>query len=240
MPFPLAHPAAVMPLRRFCPKWLSLSALVVGSISPDFGYSFGPLKVDEFSHRLLGTFVFCLPTGLIVLWAFYSARTWFVEMLPSKYQAALRPLCNNPPASVFVLVVSLLVGAWTHVLWDAFTHREGWFVLHSAFLQSQVGFILGHRVRVFHCLWYLCSFAGVGWLFLIFDTWMERTTGMPVGSAISARLGRAMVVATAALVLAPIHHLASHWLLFYCAGLLSVLLVLVVALKLIGLEKTAE
>jgi len=32
MPFPLAHPAAVLPLKRFCPQRLSFSALVIGAL----------------------------------------------------------------------------------------------------------------------------------------------------------------------------------------------------------------
>jgi hypothetical protein len=47
MPYPLAHPAAVLPLRRLCPRRLSFPALVVGSLCPDVGY---PLGVSRFSH----------------------------------------------------------------------------------------------------------------------------------------------------------------------------------------------
>jgi hypothetical protein len=139
-----------------------------------------------------------------------------------------------------VLAVSLLVGAWTHLLWDAFTHKNGWFVLHSTLLQSQVGSLLGHKVRVFHCLWYACSFAGVGWLFVVFDKWIESGRDLPGGISTAARLGRAMMVATVVLVLAPVHHLASNGLLLYGAGLFSVLAVLGVALRLGGQATTAE
>lgn len=240
MPFPLAHPAAVLPLKRFCPRWFSLPALVVGSISPDVGYCFGPLNVDGISHQLLGTFVFCLPAGMIMLWAFYHWRMGVVGMLPQRYQAALRPLCSKPPPRIAVLTASLLIGAWTHLLWDAFTHKDGWFVLHSTLLQTQLGTLLGHKVRVFHGLWYLCSFAGVGWLFVVFDKWIENGQGLPSGTSTAARLRRGILVASLVVVLAPIHHLASHGLLLYCAGLFSVLAVLGVALKLGGQARTAE
>src|SRR5437762_2617545 len=55
MPFPLAHPAAVLPLRRYCPRFLSFPALVIGSIAPDFGYCFGDLNVEDLSHRSPGS-----------------------------------------------------------------------------------------------------------------------------------------------------------------------------------------
>ena len=38
MPWTFAHPAAILPLRRFCPAPLDFSALVIGSMVPDLGY----------------------------------------------------------------------------------------------------------------------------------------------------------------------------------------------------------
>ena len=73
MPFTLAHPAAVLPLRRFCPRFLNFPALVVGSVGPDAGYAFGWLGADQVSHRFLGSFVFCLPVGLVLVGLFKCA-----------------------------------------------------------------------------------------------------------------------------------------------------------------------
>jgi hypothetical protein len=61
MPFPLAHPAAVLPLRRV--QALCFPALVLGSLTPDFGYLFADLS--RLSHHLLGSLLFCLPAGLL-------------------------------------------------------------------------------------------------------------------------------------------------------------------------------
>src|SRR6266478_4359327 len=116
MPFPLAHPAAVLPLRRYCPRFFSFPALVLGSITPDLGYFFGKSSVDEFSHRLLGSVVFCLPIGLILLGLFYMLRSAVVGILPVRYQRVFQPLCQRPPGSLFVNVLSLLLGAWTHLV----------------------------------------------------------------------------------------------------------------------------
>jgi hypothetical protein len=132
----------------------------------------------------------------------------------------------------------VLVGAWTHVLWDAFTHKQGWFVLHSLVLQTQVGSLMGHKVCVFHFLWYLSSFIGVGWLFLVFDRWTERTQGSVQGTCAGIRLGRALMIATLTLVFGAVHHLAPHRLLFYCASFVSVLMILGVALKLAVLHES--
>src|SRR5581483_12465816 len=49
VPFTLAHPAAVLPLRR---RGLVFSALVVGSMAPDFEYFFGLKR--PISHTMPG------------------------------------------------------------------------------------------------------------------------------------------------------------------------------------------
>lgn len=99
MPFPIAHPAAVMPLRRYCPRWLSLPALIIGSVSPDAGYLFGEKGAGGFSHGFLGSFGFCLPAGLLMVALFYSLRAPLAGILPAPYQRALLPLCKRPPGS---------------------------------------------------------------------------------------------------------------------------------------------
>ena len=75
MPIPIAHPAAVLPLRRYCPSWLSFPALVAGSVSPDLAYLFGPLKVDDFAHGWRTSLVFSLPAGLLLVWAYEVLRS---------------------------------------------------------------------------------------------------------------------------------------------------------------------
>src|SRR2546426_9342497 len=114
MPFPLAHPAAVLPLRRYCPRYLNFPALMIGSLTPDVGYCLQRFRVDQFSHSFVGSVAFCLPTGIAMLLVFYAIRESLVAALPAPHRDALLPLCRKPndrPASAIVL--SLLIGAWT-------------------------------------------------------------------------------------------------------------------------------
>ena len=68
MPWTLAHPAAVLPFRRFSGAGrLSFGALVIGSMSPDFVYYIGRFDLGNFTHSPLGVLVTCLPAGLLVL-----------------------------------------------------------------------------------------------------------------------------------------------------------------------------
>lgn len=131
MPFTLAHPAAVVPLRR----WGVLSALVIGSMTPDVVY-FLPLRVSQrASHSLGGVFWFCLPVGLVAYAVFHLlVKVPAVALLPQAVQRRLPALHAGLPAvSVVGVVASLLVGALTHVGWDAFTHAE---TLPVSFLPS--------------------------------------------------------------------------------------------------------
>ena len=118
MPFPLAHPAAVLPLRRFCPRYLSFPALIIGSLCPDVGYAGGRLNLEEFAHRpLVGTFGFCLPVGLVLMLGFYLVRLPLVRLLPARQRQVFLPLCRQPAAPPFQIAVSLLLGALTHQYW---------------------------------------------------------------------------------------------------------------------------
>lgn len=221
MPFPLAHPAAVLPLRRYCPRVLSFPALLIGSLSPDLGYCLSPLHAHEFAHEWLGIFGFCLPAGLLALWLFYRFRSPVVASLPERCRRVLLPLCRRPPAPVRVLVLSVLIGAATHVLWDSFTHREGWFVQRVGVLQDPIAAFGGRQVRVFHLLWYACSFGGVAWLCLAYERWKQADNDGAELRAGRPSVGKAVVFATLVVLIGAVHHLIRHWLGYCLVGILT-------------------
>jgi len=128
MPFTLSHPAMVVPLRGY---GLVLSALVIGSMTPDFPYFIGLSTRCQFGHTLLGLVGFDLPVGLGALWLFHR---WLklpgLSLLPFSHQRKLLRLAQQSFTfrawSPFIrIVLSLLIGALSHVIWDAFTHRHG-------------------------------------------------------------------------------------------------------------------
>ncbi len=67
MPFTLAHPAAAWPVRALSGDRLVTSALVVGSMSPDFEYLVHLSTRRTIGHDLVGVLVLCLPASLLVL-----------------------------------------------------------------------------------------------------------------------------------------------------------------------------
>ncbi len=196
-----------MPLRRYCPHSLSLPALVIGSVTPDAGYLFGEARGGTLSHGLLGSIVFCLPVGLLMVALFYWLRTPLVRLLPASYRQSLLPLCQRPAGPLWVITLSLLVGTWTHLLWDSFTHTNGWAVQHVPALWSQVALVAGRRVRVCHLLWYGCSFAGMVWLFVAFERWKQASASTRAETRGGTIVRDAVLVALSVVPIELVHHL---------------------------------
>jgi hypothetical protein len=176
MPFPLAHPAAVLPLRRCCPRRFNFPALVIGSLCPDLGYCLGWFHVDRFSHSFTGSFGFDLPVGLLLLLVFYFARWPIVQRLPARQRRIFEPLCLRPAGSFLVIVISLLVGAWTHIFLDSITHEHGLLVEHLPVLETNV--VVGNfQFQPCDLLYAVCTFAGVMYVAMAYLNWLERAAG---------------------------------------------------------------
>jgi len=207
MPFPLAHPAAVLPLRRYCPRYLSFPALVVGSVCPDAGYCLGRFNLGEFSHQWIGSFGFSLPVGIIILLVLYGVVLPIVDRLPARFgrivpTSVLRPL--GPP---LIVVFSLLVGAWSHVLWDSFTRTNGWFVENLPLLKTPLISLENRTVRICHLLWYSSSFAGLILLFIAYDRWRQKTLKGASATDIRVNWRGAVLLAILVVPIEVIHHL---------------------------------
>jgi hypothetical protein len=206
MPFPLAHPAAVLPFRRF--KGLNFSALVIGTLVPDIGYLFS--EGSGLSHQALGSILFGLPVGLLILTAFYAFRAALVVRMPEGVRRSLVPLCKRAPGPVWIAVLSLIIGIWTHVLWDSVTHPDGWLVEHIPVLFLPVFHFDGRTARVCTVLWYVSSFVAAGWLFMAFEKWRQNaitTVGGNVGTG-KRIVQDAIVVAVLVIPISLAHHLS--------------------------------
>jgi hypothetical protein len=224
MPFPVAHPAAVLPLRRYCPRYLSFPALIIGTLSPDFGYVFGHLQVDWFSHRFwAGSFGFCLPMGLLVVWVFYLVRTPLLEILPGCYKELFRPhnlesgMFGFRPSGFFrpsdfgfriwsclVLPVSVLIGAWTHDLLDSLSHPDGWLVEHIPALRHPVFWLGATGVPACEILYGGFTFFGAAWLAGCYLRWLGQATGSPALCRLATRWSCALLFGAATLALATV------------------------------------
>ena len=144
MPLTCSHAAAILPFKRF--KALNFAALIIGSMSPDAGYFIGERHLAKLAHYPSGTFLICLPTGLVLLALFYLLRRDLTFILPSPHRNNLMTLATRKPIwnGQFFLAatLSILIGAWTHIVWDQFTH-DGSFVSRHFTPFASSSFTLG-------------------------------------------------------------------------------------------------
>jgi hypothetical protein len=172
MPFTLAHPAAILPLRRF--SFLQTVPLIIGSLVPDLGYFLPqrlyPLFAD--SHSAVGLFICDLPVGMALLVLTLLLR----DPLTALLSARARFVCyrsierfTERPLHWPIAILSLLVGAWTHLAWDSFTHAGGWTTLRVAALSAPVS-VLGWNTELTRLLQYMSSLFGL----VVLTVWFMR------------------------------------------------------------------
>ena len=164
MPFTFSHPAIVLPLiqsRRF-----SATGLIVGSMCPDFEYFIRMKIQSDSSHTLLGLFIFNIPISLVAALLFHQImKKGLIENLPYFFRSRLDDLKNldwiNYLRNNFVIVVvSIVIGATSHILWDGFTHETGYFVSEFPFLLRKINGIPCYKI-----LQHVSSFVGIATLF---------------------------------------------------------------------------
>jgi hypothetical protein len=161
MPFTVSHAAAVLPLKN---SRLPLAALMVGSMSPDFAYFLpAALSSRTASHSLPGIFLFCLPAGLCVWQLFVRVlERPTIELLPEPWRT--RVPRSDPGLSLRALilaVIAVLVGAATHVAWDAFTHANTPITNAFPVFRAEVLEVGDRSIRLYFVLQVLSSVAGL-------------------------------------------------------------------------------
>ena len=124
MPFTVSHAAAVLPLHRLGKHQLPLTALMIGSMAPDFGYFFSFGLSRELTHSFSGLFIFALPVGLAV-WLFYVAmlEKATITLLSDRWHTRFAHTEALTAPLIARACIAIVLGAITHLLWDAFTHR---------------------------------------------------------------------------------------------------------------------
>ena len=171
MPFTLAHPAAVLPLRRI--RLLRTVPLIVGAMAPDVPY-FLPWRLAKHipaeTHTFLGTFTLDLPIGLVLLFLFWLLRAPLAAPLgfgaEAKCFTALERF-GSRMSNWMLAPLSILVGSWTHLVWDSCTHADGWMVSRISALSAPVSFF-SYTGELCHVLQYVSSVFGLAVLAIWF------------------------------------------------------------------------
>jgi hypothetical protein len=185
MPWTFAHPAAVLPIKRLCPAALDFSALVIGSVIPDLGYYIPYSTLARPAHSFLGSVLICLPAGLTLWGIFHLLRKPLCFILPQPHRRALTPLAATPfpwrALSLIAAGVSVLLGAWTHIIWDSFTHNT-WLV-EQLLLREPVFRVSTVEFPWYSVLQHVSTAVGVGILISAYCSWLRLHSGSATSSA---------------------------------------------------------
>ena len=203
MAITLAHPAAVLPLARMMGQYGVLSALIIGSVVPDTP-RFVPLVDRDDTHTLAGLLLYCVPVGLVIFCLFHRFIKYPLTMLlPDRFRSNVAPYSEAhwgvTRFGAGPVLLSLLLGAATHLAWDLFTHRH----THMAFLSLPVAEIWGHTLRLHRALQYGTSLIGI--IVIVAFAWHWFRSQRPAVAAPATPFSAAQRMAiVSALVLLPV------------------------------------
>ena len=144
MPFTFSHPAIVLPLQKLVGRWVSLTGLVVGSIVPDFEYFIRMRSEKGFSHTIPGVFLFDLPLGLLLCFLFHNVvRNSLFSHLPYFLNSRLSNFKRFNWNKYFIknwyiVLISIIIGTASHLVWDAFTHENGFVFQIAGFFGKDI------------------------------------------------------------------------------------------------------
>jgi len=167
MPFTFSHPAIVLPLTYLSKRWYSLTGLIIGSMAPDFEYFIRMKDKSIYSHTFFGLFYFDLPVGLVLAFVYHQiVRNPLIQNLPVTLKGRFIGFTSFNWHEAFrkhwlVIIVSIFVGAGSHLLWDNFTHYKGFFVL--LFPSLKHFFRAGHHysIRYYNLIQHISSVTGL-------------------------------------------------------------------------------
>ncbi|MCF3148351.1 DUF4184 family protein [Streptomyces platensis] len=144
MPFTLSHAAAVLPaIRRngAARGPLVASALVAGSFAPDMTYYAdslvpGGMAFGDVTHSVPGVLTVDVLVTAALVGGWLLVREPLTALVPRAWRSTVHAFVRGMPwrpqgprelaALVGWFVVSAVLGAATHVVWDAFTHPGRW------------------------------------------------------------------------------------------------------------------
>ncbi|RIX60558.1 DUF4184 family protein [Paenibacillus nanensis] len=194
MPFTFAHPLYAAPLKLAKPGLFSLTGLTLGSMSPDFEYFIALEPYQTIGHSLTGLLFQALPLCILFALLFHHVvKRPLAEHLPSvlglderaRRLVRLYPWEMSGGTRWFLFLLSVVIGFFSHLFVDAFTHEHGIVVTRWSLLREEV---LG--MPVYKLLQHGLSLLGLlGIAVFVFAALRGAGAGEPAGYAGGAGYG---------------------------------------------------
>jgi hypothetical protein len=184
MPFTVSHVAAVLPGYRALARARLFTAAVIGSMVPDFGMLLPGSLARWQTHSVQGLFTFCLPVGLAVYaLTLLLLKPALMEIVPDGAYVRLRAIDAaappRRPGSWLLAALAIVLGAVTHLIWDAFTHENARGVRMFPVLDAYAPELDGHSLRLYHLLQYGSSVVGLLLVVVALGVWLRHAPAPP-------------------------------------------------------------
>lgn len=189
MPFTVSHAAAFLPFRKLNLVW---SAFIIGSVAPDFPYLIGNTRHHALGHHYPGLIYFTIPASMVALWLFHNlVKQPVVGLLPRGMQLRIVDQMGafrfGPARRFLLIMVSMLLGIATHIVWDDFTHSYTWAWYRFRWLRGVMRVpIYGHLPK-YAVLQYGSTVLGLVALAIWIWLWYRRTAPRDVPLATRAQ-----------------------------------------------------
>lgn len=166
MPFTAAHPAILVPLKKVPEKYISWTALIIGSMVPDMEYFIWLSSGSFLSHTRMGIFYFDLPMTFLLafFWqqsaVFICRKRW--PYLKAQYlHQRIEYFPDYLKKHWFKFTVSALVGILSHLAWDSFSHAKGYMAVNVFPVLIEHISIMGIYTRLCYVVWYVSTIVGL-------------------------------------------------------------------------------
>ncbi len=164
---------------------LVVSALIIGSIAPDFEYFVRFTGQDRALHKLPGLLLFTLPLAFLALVVFQVVlRKPMISLLPTGLFRRVSQIDDFrwvPLRRQLLLWFSLCIGIGSHLVWDSFTHDSGWLVELWPMMRVPLIYIRGTALPAYKIAQHLSTIAGLLIVTAYFIRWYR--TSPPPSSA---------------------------------------------------------
>lgn len=186
---------------------MALLPLIIGSMTPDV-IGFLPYALERHlpnSHSPIGTVLVDLPIGYLALLIVMLFRAALVRPLWEPHRSLIANNLNVyfvRPRCWLIALPSLLVGSWTHIVWDRFTHDTHWTYRNLPLLYQPLFPDAPHQLPIFHALQYITSAAGL--IYIGFSYWqaLQQTRASSIKPPAPALRQKQLLGALAAISLA--------------------------------------
>jgi hypothetical protein len=177
---------------------------MVGAMVPDLAYflPWGIARYVPVTHAFVHSFTVGLALGYALLASLVVLQRPLTALLSARARAlCLRALLPfHHPIEWAFAAPAILLGVWSHLLWDSFTHADGWAVHRVAALSAPL--VIGpYDGTVFHALQYLSSVLGLCVLVLWYGRLPTPAVNSNPGTARSAAGPVLLLVIAAALLI---------------------------------------